>query len=463
MRLKMASLAAVCAALLTLASCLGSNDEVNYVYYDDTAITEFSLGSLNVYVHTKSSTGSDSVYVTTVSGSNYDFYIDQSKNEIYNVDSLPYGTDAAHVLATISSKNSGLIYLKSLKSDSLSYYSSTDSIDFSQPRTIEVVSQSAAYYRKYTVKVNVHQQKEDDFAWSRMAVQQDFAGMSGIKAVAKGDSLFVFGTDGNTTTAFVTARADGQHFAKLPVSFTAGAYANAIAGHGKLYMLDGGVLKSSADGATWTTVTTNAALTHLVGYGTKEMYALSEAGRIMSSADGGVTWKADELDDNTSLLPTANLNFALLPLKTNDEMERVLLTGTRTGSANALVWSKIVDYSATATAYPWTFVDAAEDNRYSLQALSNLQVMCYGNQLVAFGTDNGTLPAAMSVSLDQGITWRTDSVYALPAQAQSGIRVLSATADADNFVWVVCTGTGEVWRGRLSQLGWKKENDSFLK
>ena len=106
MRLKMASLAAVCAALLTLASCLGSNDEVNYVYYDDTAITEFSLGSLNVYVHTKSSTGSDSVYVTTVSGSNYDFYIDQSKNEIYNVDSLPYGTDVAHVLATISSKNS---------------------------------------------------------------------------------------------------------------------------------------------------------------------------------------------------------------------------------------------------------------------------------------------------------------------------------------------------------------------
>ena len=89
--------------------------------------------------------------------------------------------------------------------------------------------------------------------------------------------------------------------------------------------------------------------------------------------------------------------------------------------------------------------------------------MCYVNQLVAFGTDNGTRPASMSVSPDQGITGRADSVYALPAQAQSGIRVLSATADADNFVWVVCTGTGEVWRGRLSQLGWKKENDSFLK
>ena len=463
MRLKMASLTALSAALLTLASCLGSNDEGNYVYYDDTAITEFSLGTLNVYVHTKSSTGTDSVYVTTVSGSNYDFYIDQSKNEIYNVDSLPYGTDAAHVLATISSKNSGLIYLKSLKSDSLSYYSSSDSIDFSQPRTIEVVSQSAAFYRKYTVKVNVHQQKENDFAWSRMAVQQDFAGMSGIQAVAKGDSLFVFGTNGSTTTGYVTARADGQHFTKLPVSFSAQAYANVIAGHGKLYMLDGSVLKSSADGSTWTTVTTSTALSHLVGYGTKEMYALSETGAIMSSADGGATWKADVLDDAASLLPTANLNFVRLPLKTNDQMERVLLAGTRTGADKALVWDKIVDYSATPTTYPWTFVDAAEDNRYSLTALANLQVMNYGGYLVAFGTDNGSLPTAMSVSLDQGITWRADTVFAMPAEAQSGIRVMSATADADNFMWMVCTGTGEVWRGRLSQLGWKKENDIFLK
>ena len=94
------------AALFVFASCLNSDDN-DVVYYDDTAITSFSLGTMNRYVHTKSSTGADSVYKTTYSGSNYAFYIDQLTCEIYNVDSLPKGTDAAHVITTISTKNGG--------------------------------------------------------------------------------------------------------------------------------------------------------------------------------------------------------------------------------------------------------------------------------------------------------------------------------------------------------------------
>ena len=33
--------------------------------------------------------------------------------------------------------------------------------------------------------------------------------------------------------------------------------------------------------------------------------------------------------------------------------------------------------------------------------------------------------------------------------------------DADDYLWVVCGGTGDVWRGRLNRLGWDEGRTSF--
>ena len=106
-------------AIFLFDSCLNDNDN-GVVYYNDTAITAFTPGTLNQYLHTKTASGKDSVYKKTLTGSKFPFYIDQMKNEIYNPDSLPYGTDAKHVICTITSKNSGVIALKSMTSDSMS-------------------------------------------------------------------------------------------------------------------------------------------------------------------------------------------------------------------------------------------------------------------------------------------------------------------------------------------------------
>ena len=136
-----------------LASCLSDDNDNNFVYYDDTAITSFSLGTVNQYLHTLSSEGEDSVYKVEITGSKYKFYIDQLKREIYNPDSLPAGTDAAHVICNVGSKNSGIVVIKNVDSDTLSYYSSSDSVDFTQPREFRVYSVGGAYYRAYKVSV----------------------------------------------------------------------------------------------------------------------------------------------------------------------------------------------------------------------------------------------------------------------------------------------------------------------
>lgn len=60
------------------SSCLDDN-EYEYEYPNDTAITAFSLGTVDRYVHTLSSKGEDSVYTEDVDGSEYKFYIDQVK------------------------------------------------------------------------------------------------------------------------------------------------------------------------------------------------------------------------------------------------------------------------------------------------------------------------------------------------------------------------------------------------
>ena len=125
--------------VVLLASCL-DDDVSETVYPSDAAITAFSLGTLNCYRTVKSSKGVDSTYKSNVTGSAYKFYIDQLNRTIYNPDSLPFGTDVAHVICTIASKNSGSVVIKNVDSDTLKYYNSTDSIDFTVPRQISVYS-----------------------------------------------------------------------------------------------------------------------------------------------------------------------------------------------------------------------------------------------------------------------------------------------------------------------------------
>ena len=85
MKRKFFAFIALITATLSLSSCL-SSDETTVEYTHDTAITAFSLGSLDRY--TKTTAGKDTLLKANVTGSDYKFYIDQAQRLIYNVDSL---------------------------------------------------------------------------------------------------------------------------------------------------------------------------------------------------------------------------------------------------------------------------------------------------------------------------------------------------------------------------------------
>ena len=169
--------------VLLMASCMKSKDNESGTLYNDTAITAFSLGTLNRYLHTISSTGEDSIYKVTVTGSDYKFSIDQENHRIFNADSLPGGTDVKHVVCSVASLNNGTVFYKSLVSDTIYYHSSTDSIDFSSPRQFLVFASNGNDHEEYTIEVNVHQEEGEQFIWMRHADNADIAALEKMKAV----------------------------------------------------------------------------------------------------------------------------------------------------------------------------------------------------------------------------------------------------------------------------------------
>lgn len=205
MKTKLLSFTALFSALLAFTSCLKGNDDEGTTY-DDSAITAFSLGTLKYTKHAKTKAGADTIIHTTLNASSYKFYIDQMNREIYNVDSLPYGVDVRKALCTIAAKNGGSVVLKSMTSDSLKFYVTTDSLDFSKPRTLIVYSQSGKYNRSYTVKVNVHKTQVGRFVWQSTTGQDSRLGtLSAMKAVAMNGKVYVMGTENGTTKLYATS------------------------------------------------------------------------------------------------------------------------------------------------------------------------------------------------------------------------------------------------------------------
>ena len=451
-------------AVFILASCLSTDDD--YTYTDDSAITGFSITSAKQYLHVKSSTGADSLVTNTLTLSSYKFYIDQVNCEIYNPDSLPCGVDAKKLLCSISSKNSGVVLIKSATSDSLAYFSTSDSTDFSVDRQLQVYSNSGQAVRKYTVKVNVHKEFPDSFAWHAVPECEAMKSLVAVKTVAVGGSLLLFGSDGHNTLVF-RGNAGGWTLCTANYNHTLAAdiYKGVAVKDGRAYVSDGGNIMSTADGDNWTQTGSATGIARIVAASRFHLYGYATDGRLMSSADNGLTWSAATTDEGTSLLPTDELAYVSYPVATNGNTDRVLLIGTRDktlypGDTTPVIWGKIDEGADGSEDQPWSYYDVAEENHHTAPLLTGMSALRYDGAVMMFGR-NGDEAPAMYKSRDNGITWNSDSTITIPSDFADGIAVGQAYAaysiavDADNVLWLVNAKNGKTWHGRINRLGWK--------
>lgn len=469
MKSKTINIAVLLAALFSLVSCLDANDG-DYVYTDDSAVTAFSVTSAKKAVHVKASNGADSVYTTSVTLTAYKFVIDQQRCVIYNPDSLPYGVDPTKLLVSANSLNSGSLVLKSMTSDSLSYLSTTDSLDFSKPRELQVYSLSGAAVRKYEVRVNVHQEPADQFNWTKLPNPTAFTNATGVKSfvvtTASGTTRrFLLASDGTTTTVY---RADGDNAwtAATPNfnhTLAAETYRSAAVKHDTLFVCDNGVVMATTDGDTWAQQTTaEAGVARIIAANPIRLYAYSNEGAMLSSDDSGKTWKAASIDESASLLPNGDIAYATLPLATNPNAFRTLLIGSVPAASTTAfsVWGKIDEGTAYSENQPWMFYDHNTLNRHELSLMQNFSAFTYDGKIMMVGNEDRVYLPNFYGSRDGGITWEADTVITSPL----GFFVTgpyTVSVDKDNFIWFVSGTTGETWRGRINRLGWKKEQYEY--
>ncbi len=450
---------------VVMSSCLSGDDDNDYTYYEETALTQFSLGTMKTYSTTKTSDGRDSTVITTFQGSTYKFQIDQTNHTVYNIDSLPSNTDVKHVLASITSKNSGVILIKSMTSDSLFYFSSSDSIDFSSPRVFRIVSQSGANYRDYTITLNVHNQDGDVMKWDMLESQQAFAAMKDMKAIALGDYVYVFGSDGMSTIAYKTSINDGHSWtvcgSNLNMLFDAEACQNVIAKDNYIYLLNNHFLLRATDGRTWELIDNNTAIKKLVGATTLELYGMNADGLLMVSRDNGISWTVDEIDDDPDLLPQDNISYVCHKLNTNNNIERIMLFGNGQFTSYAHLWTKLVDVYGKSNSFQWSFVDVADINTYAAPKLLEPVVIGYGDYDLLLGAElNGSFEQIRE-SNDGGIVWKKSSNFVYPTDFDGNSETFTAAVDSNNFIWIICGGSGKVWRGRQNRMGWSYPQQLF--
>lgn len=470
-------------AVLLAASCLSDDNDYDFTYNGDTAITSFSLGKLKRVVYTKAKSTfddqgnpADSSYTAEVDGSVYKFSIDQFGGNIYNTDSLPKGTDKTKVLCTVNTKKGGIVLIKNADSDTLQYFNSTDSTDFASARELRVYTIDGSAYRRYEVSVNVHNELPDSFAWRDRGNQAAFATAKDMRAAAVGNSMFVLTTDGASTTLHATAITDGAAWSEAngTALLDADAYRNTAVKDDKLFIISGGRLHTISDGGTVTANDMGGTdiPQQLAGAGKAKLYGLTADGRITASDDNGLTWTADEITDNDEkqYIPTACISARSVATATDNTAERIILTGIRNldtypGDSTAMIWNKLEEHAQGSDSHKWIMLN--EDNNSRLPSLANLQTANYGTKIIALGGKGQGGSTAKGFngiysSADNGLTWHTDKLFVLPEGFDNAAsNTFAITADKENCLWIICGSNGKVWRGRLNKLGWKETNSSF--
>ena len=411
-----------------VTSCLNSSSS-EATLYGEAAITSFNLGNVTRYVH-KTINGKDSLVKTTLSATTYKFTIDQIQHQIYNTDSLPIGTDVSRALCVIGSRNNSTVFFVDKTDENiLRSYSSLDSVDFSTPRKLEVWSSDMKGHTDYTVKVNVHGQDGSLFVWQKMPVSEVLAQLKDVEAHYWAGTMYLEGRMGDMTQIY---RVDDKGLVMMDEETT-----------GKL--LPPGMKR-------W------------IGSTSQEVYGLSDDNDLMVSQDGGVTWESDILDDDRHLLPVQDIAFVSYPLYYATNTEYALLVGNRSvgdfpDDKTAMVWRKIVDNDEYTPEGFWSYLEPAGD--MALPRMAHMSLVAYDDGILAIGGEDiseGVFSAPYAQfyqSRDDGITWKYNKSYQLPDGFDENATSVGMAVDDDDYLWLFCGGTGQVWRGRLNKLGWQ--------
>lgn len=463
MKIKFLPLIAVLfAATSIMTSCL-DNDVEQITYTSETSITGFSLGTLNIDRIGKDKNGLDSPYVDTLDCSNYPFTIDQINRTITNKDSLPVGTHIDKVITSIT-YDAGILGYKPKGSDRDTIWTSTDSIDFTDPVEFKVYAYSNVEGKPYKVTINVHKQEPDTISWKKFDNSfSDRSLLSEQKAVYANGKVYVFGKNENGThIEYSDVSNDNPNpWTPVAINITDVDTYSATAWAGNIYFLAGTnkqLYKLDVNSNDVTQVSTETFEVLIGGNDTKEeLYAVIN--RVSHTYKNGV-WTED-----------AN-PFTLFPAS------KPFFSNTTTASYNSDITTTIAlcnnpgttDNDTTALVFNRMSSDNKWEERIQnlpLPNLENVTMIYYDGKLYAFGGGYKEIKpfSQFYCSTDNGLCWRpVTECMAFPAEFSELYTAhsknyscavtpkLESETSRGNFIWIVWED-GSICRGRINRLG----------
>ena len=373
-------------------------------------------------------------------------------NAVYNRDSLPMGTIVSSVAFSRFTAD-GVLALRTLAGiDTL--FSTSDSIDCSQPRTFVVYATDGTSKKEYTLTLNVHQQEGNEFTWGRTAsALPDLVSLVKPKAVAlAGGVLGVYGLQSGVPVFLKATTSEADEWTTVSLTGdVAGFEPRSVVGMGgRLYANGDAGLITSADGLAWSAVPGGLPV---VAVSTDSLFAI-QGDAFFSSADGS-NWVRNAHDVD-GVLPTSDYAAVCTPSTMYEAYEDLLLTGVH--EEKVVVWKRNLDRLNHNT-YPWTYYTPTEENTLTLPLMTSTTLVPYDDKVLAFGL-SATGELESYISSDGGRTWKDEaSGYTFPVVSDP--TDISAVSDAEGFLWIVCSGSGEVWRGRLNRMSWSEDDGAF--
>lgn len=473
MKIKFLPLIAVLfAATSIMTSCL-DNDVEQITYTSETSITGFSLGTLNIDRMGKDKNGLDNPYVDTLDCSNYPFTIDQINRTITNKDSLPVGTHIDKVITSIT-YDAGMLGYTPKGSDHDTIWTSTDSIDFTDPVEFRVYAYSGVEGKPYKVTINVHKQEPDTISWKKFDNSFSAGSLSEQKAVYANGKVYVFGKNGNGTHIEYSDVANDNPSPWEPVTDNIPSSIDtysATAWAGNIYFLARGTNDKQLYKLNVTTdkiepVGTETFEMLIGGNDTKEeLYA------VINKISNGVSNSVSHTYKNGVWTEDAN-PFTQFPAG------KPFFSNTTTASYNSNITTTVaLCYNQGNTANDTTalvFNRISSDNKWEermqnlpLPNLENVTMIYYDGKLYAFGGGYKEIKpfSQFYCSTDNGLCWRpVTECMAFPAEFSELYTAhsknyscavtpkLESETSRGNFIWIVWED-GSICRGRINRLG----------
>lgn len=419
----------------------------------DCIITSATLGTLKREVHAKTQEGKDTLYTYTVTGGAYNLYIDQVNYRIYNPEPLPTGTRTDKlVFASNGLVCSGTLSIKSLSTGNDTIFTPTDSTNFSVPREVTVHAMDGVSKRNYIIDIRVYDQEPDSLEWKLIDSNplNAIASFVSSKALTVGGMLYVFGQRADGTTQVVETETTAPHFDNATnITGIQGLNVRTVQYFdNNFYALNGHQLVKSSTGCSdWTNATAQHTFDALVAVSHDSLYAVSN-GKMIATADG-TNWN-ESATDTEGCLPTQNVDWTLQQSRTNAKDNILVVVGN--DGNNTSVWRHDFDASGSFH-YPWMYLPQTEElGKYACPQLSNNCLFAYNDGTILTGLKADGTMAPFYTSQDNGRTWQPNQMF---HPTLSGIKTLAITVDQDQFIWLICGGSGTVYKGRINRLGWK--------